>query len=49
MSLEVQGFVANYLLSNNAKAAPIYFHCHVGLIEAERETDPNGKQRGRTT
>jgi hypothetical protein len=44
VSLEVQSFVAHYLLSNNVEAAPIYFHCHVGLIEAQRETDPKRRE-----
>ena len=43
--LNTQALVAGYLLSNNAKAAPIYFHCRVGLIEATREPDTKRQQK----
>jgi hypothetical protein len=42
--LDVQALVASYLLSNNLTAGPSYFHCHAGLIAAEREPDPKRQQ-----
>jgi hypothetical protein len=42
--LKVQAFVATHVLSNNVKAAPIFFHTHMGLIEAECEFDPARKE-----
>jgi hypothetical protein len=42
--LDVQAFVAHYLLVNNVNHAPIFWHIHLGLIVAEREPDPVRRQ-----
>jgi hypothetical protein len=44
VSLSLQAFVAIKLLPGNAKTVPILFETHLGLIEAERETDPARKK-----
>lgn len=40
VSLNSQAFVASFLLPGNTKTVPIIFETHLGLIEAERESDP---------
>ena len=44
VSLSMQAFVAINLLPDNTKPAAIFFESHLGLIEAERETDPARKK-----
>ena len=37
--LDIQAFVARYLLSSSVKAGPVFFHCHAGLMAVDCETD----------
>ena len=44
VALNMQALVAINLLIPNTKTAPIYFESHLGLIEADLETDPARKK-----
>ena len=43
VALNMQALVASFILPSNAKTAPILFETHLGLIEADRETDSAGR------
>ena len=44
VSLSMQAFIAIMLLPGNTRTAPIFFESHLGIIEAECETDPARKK-----